>query len=127
MESLLTRAEQEYDAPGVLYRIAFCHMPFIERMPAPFNPADDIYETWTSLLNRMNIQLLLTGHMHTVYEVPPHAPDRCDANFPTAVLSIPAARHDGGETYVGGLLTAENGHVTAHAFPDPASLHIQQN
>lgn len=127
LESLLTRAEQEYDAPGVLYRIAFCHMPFVEKMPAPFDPADDIYETWTSLLNRMNIQLLLAGHMHAVYELPPHAPGTHGANFPTAVLSIPAARCGGGETYVGGVLTAGNGHVTARAFPDPASLHSQQN
>lgn len=123
LESVLANAEQEFHAPGVLYRVAFCHVPITEKMPAPFDTASDIYDHWVGLLNRMDLHLLLSGHMHHAYHIPPHTPGKRDANFPTAVLSIPAVPTKDGDVYVGGLLTAQNGQITAEAVPNPEHLH----
>lgn len=109
LESLTVNREREYDAPGVGLRIAICHVPFVEHFAFPFDVGGAYYERWTSLLAEMHIDLLLCGHMHRAYFLPPHAPDHRDAAFPTAVLSIPPMDHDGKKFYTAGAILRHDG------------------
>lgn len=119
IESLIRDKANEYEAEGVKYKVAFCHVPLTETFGYPFDVASDIYEYWVKLLGEIGIQLLLCGHMHRAYMIPAHTPDKRNAEFPTAVLSVPAKkREDGSEYYVGGLLEARDGVVTAKAVPE---------
>ncbi|NLE13852.1 MAG: metallophosphoesterase [Clostridiales bacterium] len=124
LESLIADAEHEYSAPGVKYRIAFCHLPITERFDHPFDVASDIYDRWTELLGQMGINLLVSGHMHRAYHIAPRfAPDgdgiykgKGLADFPTAVLSCPKVElEDGSYVYLGGIVEAEGGKVTSRA------------
>lgn len=105
LRSILEQAKSEYDAPGVRYKIVFCHIPFIEFFEGQFNIENETYEEWTHLLNEMQIHLLVAGHMHSAYFVPSHTSGYRDSAFPTAVCSIPERKkEDGTEFYTGGLL-----------------------
>ena len=85
----------------------------MEYFKFPFDVGGAYYERWTELLAEMHIDLLLCGHMHTAYFVPPHAAEHRDAAFPTAVLSIPPKDYDGSTLYTGGAILRENGKRTA--------------
>ena len=68
---------------------------------------------------KMGIDLLLAGHMHRAYFIPPHTAEKRDAAFPCAVCSIPSLkREDGSETYVGGLIEVDGAKRTVRAVPD---------
>ena len=118
LESLIANKENEYAADGVKYKIAFCHVPITEKFGHPFDVASDIYEYWTKLLNEMGIDLLVCGHMHRAYCIPPHTAGKCDADFPTMVMSIPnVKREDGSKYYVGGIVDAKDGKLIAAPAP----------
>lgn len=118
LESLIANADQEYRAPGIKHRIAFCHVPFVEHFKFPFDVADEIYGKWAELLGEMGIDLLLCGHMHTAYFIRPHDESRHDAAFPTAVCSIPAQKDENGnEYYTGGMITAKGGERFVQIVP----------
>lgn len=120
LKSVIANKEKEYEAEGVKYRIAVCHVPFVEHFGYPFDVASDIYEEWTALLGEMGIDLLLAGHMHRAYFIPARTPDKRNAAFPTAVCSIPGVmREDGSEFYVGGLLELTPERRTVQAVPLP--------
>ena len=100
------------------YKIAFCHVPITEKFGHPFDVASDTYEYWTKLLNEMGIDMLVCGHMHRAYCIPPHTAGKCDAGFPTMVMSIPnVKREDGSKYYVGGIVDAKDGTLSAKAAP----------
>ena len=102
------------------YRLAICHVPFVEHFEYPFDVASEIYEEWTELLGEMGIDLLLAGHMHRAYFVPARTPEKRNAAFPTAVCSIPSVKgEDGEDFYVGGLLEFSPERRTAQAVPLP--------
>lgn len=119
LESLIADRENEYAADGVRYRIAFCHVPITEKFEHPFDVASETYEYWTKLLNEMGIDMLVCGHMHRAYRILPHTEGKCDADFPTVVMGIPSVgREDGSKYYVGGIVDAADGVLTAHPAPD---------
>lgn len=123
LKSLIENRASEYEADGVKYRLAVCHIPFTEHFDYPFDVADDIYEEWTLLLGEMGIDLLLAGHMHEAYVIPAGDIAHRSARFPSAVLSVPAIKNeDGGETYIGGLIEFSPEKRTARAFPYGASI-----
>ncbi|MGN1346146.1 MAG: metallophosphoesterase family protein [Eubacteriales bacterium] len=118
LESLIADKANEYEADGVRYKIAFCHVPITEKFKHPFDVASETYEYWTKLLNEMGIDLLLCGHMHRAYFILPHTAGKCDANFPTAVLSIPEVKREDGSTYyVGGIVEAKDGKLCVNTAP----------
>lgn len=57
----------------------------------------------------MNTDLLVCGHMHRAYFVQPHTEGCRDADFPTAVMSIPVHDENGRRIYTGGAVVKENG------------------
>lgn len=126
LKSLIANAEREYAAPGVKNRIAFCHVPFVERFEYPFDVAGDVYDEWTRLLGEMGVELLLCGHMHQAYFIEPRDPSRRDAAFPTAVCSIPAKRDEanGKEYYVGGMITVRNGERYVEIVPEGKKMNF---
>ena len=119
LEWLIANKETEYEAPGVKHKIAFCHVPFVEHFSHPFDVADDVYEYWTELLGKMGIDLLLCGHMHRAYFIPAHTEKCRNAEFPTAVCSIPEVkREDGSKYYVGGMIECRGGSRKVKIVPD---------
>ncbi len=119
LESILENREREFDAPGVRHRIAICHIPFIWSFEEPFNIEQQRYAHWVELLNCMGIDLLLCGHMHKTYCIAPHTPGFLDAEFSTAVLSVPEATDREGKTvYVGGEIVCRDGRLAAGSVPN---------
>lgn len=68
-KSLIADRKNEYEAEGVRYRVAVCHMPFHYSRHGFANTTPDIYAEWVHLLNEMGIQVLLCGHMHHMDEL----------------------------------------------------------
>jgi predicted phosphodiesterase len=119
LHSLIESKEEEYAAPGIRTRLAVCHIPIVERYKGQFDIENDVYDEWTRLLSEMGIDLLLCGHMHRAYILPPHAEGKRDAACPTAVCSIPSVkREDGTEYYVGGLIEVAGDRRTVKCIPD---------
>lgn len=78
--------EGEWKKAGL--RIALCHLPFDMTMEPPFDIEQPLYAEWTSLLNRMGVEYLISGHMHAVHILRPGDPHlRSDARFVTLVGS----------------------------------------
>ena len=65
LESVVKRAEEEYEAEGVTLRLVIAHSPFTRKFPHPFNIEEDIYGRWAELLrNYIKPNLMICGHMH---------------------------------------------------------------
>lgn len=62
LDEVIANAESEYNAEGVDYRIALCHIP------VTFVTDDDALKdqkfTWVERLNQMNIDVMYSGHRH---------------------------------------------------------------
>ena len=63
LKSIIKNAKNEYEADGVEYKIAVCHVPFTQLV---HDFADDIYDAWTKLLNEIGVDMMLTGHRHKI-------------------------------------------------------------
>jgi len=92
IKDVIARADEEYLAPGVTTRIAVSHLPFMSSRVAAeheqFNIEVPLFTEWTQLLNQMNLNCMLSGHMHNVYVTHPGDEDmRMPANFPVVVGS----------------------------------------
>ena len=89
LEQIVARADREYAAPGVEYRIVLSHIPFTERFSAPFNIEEELYAGWVRRLNEtVRPHLLLSGHIHAAYlTLPGQEKDAYGMNFPTVVGS----------------------------------------
>ena len=81
--------------------------------------ASEIYGEWIALLDEIGIDLLMCGHMHASYALPPHAEGKKDAAFPTFVSSNPVKKDgDGRPYYTGAALEVKNGKMTAYVVKD---------
>lgn len=119
LKKLIAEKAAEYEAPGVTRKVAFCHVPFTEIFSHPFDVASEIYEEWIALLDEIGIDLLLCGHMHASYALPPHAEGKKDAAFPTFVSSCPVRRDENDKPYyTGAALEQKNGCLTAYVVKD---------
>lgn len=65
LKNVITNADSEYNAPGIEYRIAICHIPF--PISKEYAPAPEIFNEWTAMLSQMNIDIMLSGHKHKIY------------------------------------------------------------
>lgn len=115
LQKMIANRETEYMAPGVTKKIAFCHVPFVENFEHPFDVASDVYQGWADLLSEMGIDLLVCGHMHTCYQIPPHTEGRKDAAFPVFVSSKPVEKNADGKPYYTGAALVIDGE-TIHTY-----------
>lgn len=70
LKKVIAHAEQEYDAPGVNYRLVISHIGFTYIDQPPFDIEQDLYREWTKLVAEMRPDLLLYGHFHRVQICP---------------------------------------------------------
>ena len=62
LDEVIANADSEYNAEGVDYRIALCHIPltFVKKD----DPLQNQKFAWVERLNQMNLTLMLNGHRH---------------------------------------------------------------
>lgn len=92
LKDVLRRADEEFRAPGVCKRVAICHMPFptkqVTMNDEKFTIETELYSEWTQLLNGMDLDMMLCGHMHWPDLVEPGSENmRLSANFPIVIGS----------------------------------------
>ena len=84
LQNIINNKNNEYEAEGVEYKIAICHLPFTQLV---HDFADDIYNQRTTLLNEIGINVMLSGHKHRILfdkgGVP--AENKIAPNFPIVV------------------------------------------
>lgn len=68
IRDVIRRADTEYLADGVEWRIVISHNPFAHTPPEPFNIEAELFGEWAELL-RKNVKphLMLSGHVHDCY------------------------------------------------------------
>lgn len=66
-EKIIKNADEEYNAPGVEYRVAICHVPFCHTAGNDdFNPDPEIFTDWCKKLkDDVRAQVMLCGHHHS--------------------------------------------------------------
>jgi hypothetical protein len=103
-----------YEAEGVRYRLAICHIPFSFTPPSPFDIEIDTYTEWGRLLKEeIGVHLMLSGHHHKCYlsEV---GSERDHKGQPCPVVVASRFEED---LFVGGAITLDG--ETCHiAFTD---------
>ncbi len=68
IRDVIRRADEEYLADGVEYRLVISHNPFAHTPPEPFNIENDVFCEWAELLReRVKPHLMLSGHVHDCY------------------------------------------------------------
>ena len=90
LESVIARADEEYNQEGVTKRIITCHVPFTERFEPPFNIEEDTYAYWTRLIGE-NIKpdVMICGHLHKMLLFKPGSEyDAYGQSFPVSVTSM---------------------------------------
>ncbi|MBR5546820.1 MAG: metallophosphoesterase [Clostridia bacterium] len=130
IRSVIERAEEEYLAPGVETRICLTHIPFPSRVieigqDPIFQIEHDIFGEWTHLLNQMQLDVMLCGHMHRLSVTEPESElARMDVQFPVVVCAEPhmvkgVIPVEGDEPhYICGAFEVTDGKVTVHAVDD---------
>ena len=69
LDEVLANAETEFDAPGVDYRIAVCHIPLTIKYKSDHAGAHK--DAWLDRLNQMNLTILYSGHVHELWYIDP--------------------------------------------------------
>lgn len=65
LKEVVKRADEEYLADGILYRIVISHMPFTFENKPPFNIEKPLYKRWAKLIqNEIKPDFMLCGHTH---------------------------------------------------------------
>ena len=65
LDEILANADTEYNAPGVDYRIAVCHIPLTIKYSN--DHAGAWKDAWIERLNQMNLTVLFGGHTHELW------------------------------------------------------------
>ena len=92
LRELAGRGAEEFDAPGVKYRLAVSHVDFTDVLPPPFDIEEELYGQWTGLLREyIRPDCLLFGHQHKNYvTLPGSARDRFGQSAPAIVTGVPS-------------------------------------
>ena len=69
LDEILANADTEYNAPGVDYRIAVCHIPLTIQYTNDHAAAWK--NAWIERLNQMKLTMLYGGHVHELWYVDP--------------------------------------------------------
>ena len=67
LDEVLENAEYEFDAQGVDYRIAVCHIPLTVKYTN--DHAGAYKDAWIKRLNYMNLTVLFGGHVHQLWYI----------------------------------------------------------
>lgn len=67
LDEILANADTEYNAPGVEYRIAVCHIPLTIKSKSDHAAAWK--DAWVERLNQMNLTMLFGGHIHQLWYI----------------------------------------------------------
>lgn len=67
LDEVLANADSQFNADGVDYRIAVCHIPLTVKSKNDY--AGDIKDAWTDRLNQMKLTILYSGHMHELWYI----------------------------------------------------------
>lgn len=67
LDQVLANAETEFDAPGVDYRIAVCHIPLTVKYNN--DHAGSHKDAWLERLNQMKLTMLYGGHVHELWYI----------------------------------------------------------
>ncbi len=62
LDEVLANADTEFNADGVDYRIALCHIPVT--FTTPDDPLKAQKFAWVDRLNQMNLDIMFNGHLH---------------------------------------------------------------
>lgn len=81
--------EKQYAADGIVCRAVIAHNPFTQRLEPPFDIEEEIYQTWTQLLNEdIKPHIMICGHMHTIaVSLPGSETDHRGQTFPVVTAS----------------------------------------
>lgn len=100
LKSLIANKATEYEAEGVRYRVAICHMPFHQSCHSFSQTTPDIYAAWVHLLNEMGIQLMLCGHDHVIDRLGPEMfAGEEKPTFPTVLCAVMEGHPERGKSY----------------------------
>ena len=136
IKSVIAHAEEEYLAPGVETRICLTHIPFpskvIEIGQDPiFQIEHEVFTEWTQLLNQMQLDVMLCGHMHKLSVTEPGSDlARMGVEFPVVVCAEPhmvkgVIPVEGDEPhYICGALQVKEGTVSIHAVDDHGNAQL---
>lgn len=69
LDEILANADTEFNAPGVDYRIAVCHIPLTVKSTA--DHAAKWKDAWVERLNQMKLTVLFGGHIHELWYIDP--------------------------------------------------------
>ena len=69
LDEVLANAENEFDAEGVTYRIAACHIPLTIKYEN--DHAGAYKDAWIERLNQMKLTVLYSGHVHELWYIDP--------------------------------------------------------
>lgn len=69
LDEILANADTEFNAPGVDYRIAVCHIPLTVKSTS--DHAGKWKDAWVERLNQMNLTILYGGHQHQLWYIDP--------------------------------------------------------
>ena len=91
LRDLAGRGAEEFDAPGVKYRLAVSHVNFTDVLVPPFDIEEELYGQWAALLREhIRPDCLLFGHKHMNYVTLPGSPrDRFGQSAPAIVTGVP--------------------------------------
>ena len=73
LDEVLINAENEFDAKGVDYRIAICHIPLT--LKGTNDHAGSFKDEWVERLNQMKLTILYGGHIHELWYIDPKFED----------------------------------------------------
>lgn len=86
IKDIISHADTEYMAEGVLHRMVICHCPFTYRMKRPFDIEEEIYTEWTKLLREhVHPDIIVNGHLHSLEMIYP-GDERDHRNQPCLVV-----------------------------------------
>lgn len=60
LEDVVDNADSEYNASGIDYRIAICHVPFGSSKGLDV----DMFNKWRDLCSKMDLDIMISGHSH---------------------------------------------------------------
>ncbi len=115
LNNVIKNADEEYNAPGVEYRIIVSHVAFCRQKDDPvFNPDPDIFTYWCDKAKEeIKPHVMLCGHFHVakIYDIGSEI-DVLGQPCPVVVCSYEIQDEKGKPlSFVGGAYTLEDNHM----------------
>ena len=108
IEKVICRAEEEYLADNVKYRLVIAHNPFVMRNKYPFDIENEIYSEWVRLINdNIRPTVMISGHTHSLDIIRPQ--DEKDAYGQSFSVVVGSSLNKNQDYYAAaGLIFDEN-------------------